>query len=92
MNDWLKLAFLGLLGWLAWKLLPNLTAAGPAAIYQFGDIISAPAIIGAMPGAKVGSDVGAATVGNPAGQAPISNYDGLRAAAYGDPRRGYEAP
>lgn len=94
MKDWLQIGFLAVLAWLAWRALRLIGATGPTAVYQFGDIISAPSIIGAMPGASVGNNFAAAdTTGrsSSAGDA-VEAYDGLRAAAYRDPRRGYEAP
>lgn len=94
MKDWIQIAFLGLLAWLSWRALNLLGATSPTAVYQFGDIISAPSIVGAMPGASVGNSFGAAPstgLSASAGTA-LSNYDGLRASAYRDPRRGYEVP
>jgi hypothetical protein len=43
MNDWTKIAFVGLLAWLAWRLRGQ--GAGPSAVYSFGDVISAPLIV-----------------------------------------------
>jgi hypothetical protein len=94
MKDWIQIAFLAVLSWLAWRAIQALGAAPPTAVYQFGDIISAPSIIGAMPGANVGNSFAAAdTTGVPSSAGPaLSAYDGLRSAAYRDPRRGYEVP
>lgn len=97
MTEWIKIVFLGLLAWFAWRVMGMLSQSAPTAVYQFGDIISAPSIVGAMPGANVGNTTNTFRAADPVGVSSsagpaVSAYDGLRAAAYRDPRRGYEMP